>query len=81
MFGKCAEYEKLAVEVNNVLAQLTELTTAQREAFGALNHEEFRRIDHELENVMGAKERAIGALRQHVKDHKCQPGPYDPPLA
>jgi len=31
-------------------------------------------VDKKLENLVGAKERAIGALRQHLKEHKCQPG-------
>jgi len=28
------------------------------------------RLDKELEIVMGAKERAIGALRQHEREHR-----------
>ena len=29
------------------------------------------RLDKELETSVGRKERIVGALRQHVKDHKC----------
>ena len=28
-------------------------------------------LDKELETTVGRKERIVGALRQHVKDHKC----------
>jgi hypothetical protein len=31
----------------------------------------FARLDKELETTVGRKERIVGALRQHVKDHKC----------
>jgi len=30
-----------------------------------------KRIDRELELTVGEKERAIGALRQHLTEHKC----------
>ena len=35
----------------------------------------FMHLDKELELAVGIKERAIGALRQHTKDHKCWPQP------
>ena len=28
-------------------------------------------LDKELETTVGRKERIVGALRQHLKDHKC----------
>jgi len=31
------------------------------------------RLDKELELTVGLKERTIGALRQHTKEHRCQP--------
>ena len=30
------------------------------------------RLDKELENAVGLKERCVGALRQHEADHNCQ---------
>jgi hypothetical protein len=33
---------------------------------------EFMKIDKELENTVGEKERAIGALRQHAEEQGCQ---------
>ena len=31
------------------------------------------RLDKELELTVGLKERTIGALSQHTKEHRCQP--------
>ena len=74
MADRCEEYAKLSGAVNAVLAELTRLTTVQREAFQAGNDAEFHRLDYELEQTMGQKERSIGALRQHLREHKCQEG-------
>lgn len=72
MVLSCAEYTRLAAAVNAVLTELTRLTTDQRAAFDLRNDAEFHRLDYELEQTMGQKERTIGALRQHIKEHKCQ---------
>ena len=69
---RCSEFDRLQKEVNAVLEKLTELTTAQREAFRAKDGATFSRLDKELEQVVGRKERAIGALRQHAREHRCQ---------
>jgi len=74
MLTRCAEYARLAAAVNAVLTELTRLTTDQRAAFEKGNDAEFHRLDYELEQTMGQKERSIGALRQHIKEHKCQAG-------
>ena len=74
MVSRCVEYGRLAVAVNAVLTELTRLTTEHRAAFDLGNDAEFHRLDYELEQTMGQKERSIGALRQHIKEHKCQEG-------
>jgi len=33
--------------------------------------EKYLHLDKELELTFGEKERAVGALRQHIKEHKC----------
>jgi hypothetical protein len=52
-----------------VLARSAQLTTAQLGAFRSNDNAAFMRFDRELEIAMGAKERAIGALRQHERHH------------
>ena len=47
--------------VQDVLARVTHLTTAQLNAFRANDQATFMRLDKELENAMGTKERTIGA--------------------
>ena len=70
---KCAEYTRLEAEVDECLKKLRDLTTLQLEVFRSRNHPSFARLDRELELAVGAKERSIGALNQHGKEHKCQP--------
>lgn len=70
---KCPEYIRLRAEVENVLGNLAQVTTLLLELFRKDASEQYRHLDKELELTVGEKERAVGALRQHVKDHKCQP--------
>lgn len=71
--SNCAEYDRLVAYVENVLGNLAQLTTVHLDVFRAQDYDAARRIDKELELTMGEKERAIGALRQHMREHKCQP--------
>jgi cell division septum initiation protein DivIVA len=70
---RCAEYARLQTEVGEVLERLTNLTQAQLNAFRANDQATLMRLDKELENAIGEKERRIGAMRQHAREHKCQP--------
>jgi hypothetical protein len=67
----CAEFARLNAEVESLLDKLVALTTAQSKAYHDKNQEEFMRLDHELETTLGAKERAIGAIREHQREHGC----------
>ena len=69
---ECPEYRRLASYVENVLGNLAQLTTLHLELFRAGDFSACKRIDKELELTVGEKERAIGALRQHMLEHKCQ---------
>jgi len=70
---KCSAYADLETGVQDTLAKLAKTTAAQLAAFRAHDQSRVMRLDKELELTMGAKERSLGALRQHVKDHKCWP--------
>jgi len=67
----CAEYLLLEGEVQKILEKLTGLTTKQLDAFRAGDHTWFAQLDKKLELTVGEKERAIGALRQHAREHGC----------
>jgi len=69
--AECPEYERLHANVENVLGNLAQVATLLMELFRSKDLEGVRRLDKELELTVGEKERAIGALRQHVKEHKC----------
>jgi hypothetical protein len=71
---KCPEYTRLESEVTAVLQKLSELTKQQLDLFRNGDQGAFMRLDKELENTVGHKERAVGALRQHAKEHACHPG-------
>jgi hypothetical protein len=68
---QCQEYANLQHELQLVLQTLSDLTKAMLDAFRANDRGAFSRLDKELETSVGRKERIVGALRQHVKDHKC----------
>jgi len=68
----CAEYERLQLRVEILLEELTELTAKQLEMFRAENYPACRRLDREVEAAIGEKERTIGALRQHMREHRCR---------
>lgn len=71
--NRCPEYIRLEGEVSAVLQKLTEITSAQLTAFQENDPGKVMRLDKELELAIGEKERSLGALRQHVKEHRCQP--------
>jgi hypothetical protein len=68
----CEKYSELETEVRKTLQKLKELTEAQLAVFRARDQAEFIRLDKELEKTMGAKERVIGAFREHAHEHDCQ---------
>jgi len=68
---KCPEYDRLHAEVESVLGNLAQVTTLLLELFRSKDLEGVHRLDKQLELTVGEKERSIGALRQHVKEHKC----------
>src|SRR4051812_45416128 len=53
------------------LQTLSDLTTDMLDAFRANDRGPFLRLDKELETSVGRKERIVGALHQHVRDHMC----------
>jgi hypothetical protein len=67
----CPQADRLQNEVQIILQKLTELTSAQLRAFQQRDNAGFMRLDRELELTVGEKERLIGSLRQHVREHRC----------
>jgi hypothetical protein len=71
MANKCPECANLEPEVQLTLQTLSYLTRAMLDAFHNCQRDRFVQLDKELEATIGRKERTMGALRQHIKEHKC----------
>jgi hypothetical protein len=68
---RCPELVRLQAAVENVLGNLAQVTTLQLEIFRTGKLEDWKRVDEQLELTVGEKERCIGALRQHIREHNC----------
>lgn len=69
--AKCPEYDRLSTEVEDVLGNLAQVSALLLELFRSRDLDGVNRLDKELELTVGEKERRLGALRQHIKEHKC----------
>ena len=67
--NRCEECLRLESEVTAALEHLAQITTAQLDAFRAKDTSVVVRLDKELEHAVGRKERAIGAQREHAREH------------
>lgn len=65
-------HDQLAAEAYDILNRLSDHIRKQKEAFNVGEDDRFMRLDRKLENMIGEKERAVGALRQHDQEHGCQ---------
>ncbi|HEU5020967.1 MAG TPA: hypothetical protein VFT60_03725 [Bryobacteraceae bacterium] len=62
------ELQKIALEV---LQSLIDITKAQQEAVRRADIPLVESLDPKLETTFGKKERAFGALREHIEEHGC----------
>src|SRR5690349_6788133 len=70
---RCEHYSGLERLVEEHLENLRRLTDQQLRAFRIKDQNAFTRLDKEVEQELGAKERAISALRQHAEEHGYHP--------
>ena len=69
----CEKHEELLVQAKSILNKIYETMEHQKAVLDAegVSHR-FLHYDRELELLMGEKERAVGALREHDEEHGCQ---------
>jgi hypothetical protein len=67
----CLKQQELIGRVQQHLCLIAELTRATADAVGSRNENLTRELDRQVEAEIGAKERALGALRQHREEHGC----------
>ena len=67
----CLEQQRLMEIVQDHLIRIADLSRATADAVGNRNENLTLELDSEVEKEIGAKERALGALRQHREEHGC----------
>jgi hypothetical protein len=67
----CLQQQKLMVEVQDHLIKISELTRAVAEALANGNENLAAELDKQVDLELGMKERGMGALHQHRKEHGC----------
>lgn len=70
----CSEYDRLDSLVEDVLGNLAQLATLELDRFQAGDYPSCRKLEQVLLNKVGEQVRVFGALRQHMIEHRCQPG-------
>lgn len=73
MVTTCEKHDELLTRANSILKRIHETIENQHGVLDAEGvSQQFLHYDRELENLMGEKERAVGALREHDEEHGCQ---------
>jgi hypothetical protein len=57
--------------VRGILRKLATLAAQEADLVASGDEPKMDAVDQEIENVLGEKERAIGALKQHRTEHGC----------
>ena len=67
----CLRQEELVTETQRHLIRLAELAKQESEAIASRNESLILALDQDIENTLGLKERSLGALHEHRKEHGC----------
>jgi hypothetical protein len=67
----CVRQSELVKETQHHLIRLSELAKIESEAIASRDENLILAIDRDIENTLGLKERALGALHEHRKEHGC----------
>ena len=67
----CPRQQELMEDVQRHLIRISELTRSIAEALANGNESFAAELDKEVDLELGRKERAMGALHQHRKEHGC----------
>ena len=67
----CIRQEELIAETQRHLVRLAELANQESEAISSRNEALILALDQDIENTLGLKERALGALHEHRSVHGC----------
>jgi hypothetical protein len=70
-FMLCLKKAELVAAVQLQLETIAQLALAEADAIKDKTESTWLDIDQKIELAIGEKERAIGALREHRKEHGC----------
>ena len=73
---ECKELNRLIAVLESAVANLAQQTTLLLDLIRARDLHSWGQLDRQLELTLGEKERALGALRQHIRDHQCARGNF-----
>ena len=67
----CRRQQELIAAVQKHLLRLAALARTESEVISGESENAWMAVDREIENELGEKERAMGALKQHRAEHGC----------
>jgi hypothetical protein len=67
----CPKLQELIDEAQSHLIRLSELARMQADALASGSENLVMELDKQVENELGAKERSLGALQEHRREHGC----------
>jgi len=67
----CEKQQELVAETQRHLIRLAELAKRESEAIATRDDSLILALDQDIENTLGLKERSLGALHEHRKEHGC----------
>ena len=70
MTPQCLRCAELNQALDEILDKLVTLTASQLAAFRDRDLSRFMVLDKELELAIGIKERSVGAVREHRREHE-----------
>lgn len=69
--GYCPEQDRLSAQTIEILGRIARTSQEQVTALKHGDQIALMHLDKELERLVGEKERAFGALKQHRQEHGC----------
>lgn len=69
--GQCAEKERLMHAVQEKLMEVARFARLEVDIIASGDRDKILEYDQKIENLLGEKERTLGAYYQHVDDHGC----------
>jgi len=69
--GPCPSQQELLAKARGHLMRISELARSVAEALAIGDEDRAAELDKQIDLELGMKERAMGAIHQHRKDHGC----------